>query len=114
MTTDLFDLTGKTALVTGSSRGLGLVLARGLGRAGATVVLNGRDEARLAEAVSALEGEGLSVRGHAFDITDSEEVDRAVGAIESEVGPVDVLVNNAGIQRRGRLEEIDEAAWREV
>jgi len=114
MTTDLFDLTGKTALVTGSSRGLGLVLARGLGRAGATVVLNGRDEPRLAVTVSALEGEGLSVRGYAFDITDSEQVDRAVGAIESEVAPVHVLVNNAGIQRRGRLEEIDEAAWREV
>ena len=114
MATGLFDLTGRTALVTGSSRGLGLTLARGLGRAGARVVLSGRDEERLAEAVSALEGEGLAVSGYPFDVADSEQIDRAAGRIESEVGPVDILVNNAGIQRRGRLEEIDESAWREV
>ena len=114
MNRDLFDLTNRIALVTGSSQGLGLTLARGLGQAGARIVLNGRNQAKLAEAVAAVEVDGLAVSGCAFDVTDAASIDRGVGEIENGVGPIDILVNNAGIQRRGTLESLDEAAWREV
>jgi len=110
----LFDLSGRRALVTGASQGIGLVLARGLAEAGATVVLNRRDEEKLARAVGALRAEGLGARTCAFDVTDAAAIDRGVTAAERDVGPVDILVNNAGIQRRGPLETMDEAAWREV
>jgi gluconate 5-dehydrogenase len=110
----LFDLSGRRAIVTGSSQGIGLVLARGLAEAGATVVLNGRDEAKLARSVAALKAEGLSVHGLAFDVTDGAAIDRSIAAAERSVGPIDILVNNAGIQRRGPLETMDETAWREV
>lgn len=114
MPSDLFDLGGRVALVTGSARGLGLVLARGLGEAGARIVLNGRDEARLAAAAALLKAAGIKAHAAAFDVTDSGAIDRGVTAVERDVGPIDVLVNNAGIQRRGPLETLDEAAWREV
>ncbi|MBE3070125.1 MAG: SDR family oxidoreductase [Planctomycetes bacterium] len=114
MPSDLFDLGGRVALVTGSARGLGLVLARGLGEAGARIVLNGRDETRLAAAVAALKAAGLDAYAAAFDVTDSGAIDRGVTAVERDVGPIDILVNNAGIQRRGPLETLDESAWREV
>jgi len=111
---DLFSLAGRTALVTGSSRGLGWTLARGLGRAGAALVVNGRNEPALAEAVAALADEGLDVRAAAFDVTDSEAVDRAVGDLQRDGVTVDILVNNAGIQRRGPLEDLSDADWRAV
>jgi len=114
MSENIFDLTGKNALVTGSSQGLGLVIAGGLGRAGATVILNGRDEARLNRAVGRLSEEGLAVRGFAFDVSDSGQVAAAVRRMEGELGPIDVLVNNAGLHRRGPLEKLDDRAWREV
>jgi len=111
MTTLLFDLSGRTALVTGSSRGLGLALARGLAEAGATVVLNGRDAATLSESVSSLVGAGFDVHGKSFDVTVSGEVETAVAAIENEVGPIDILVNNAGIQRRAALVDMTGDEW---
>jgi len=111
---DLFDLTGRTALVTGSSRGLGRVIAAGLGRAGAALVLNGRNEETLAEAVADLRGEGLNVRRAPFDVADSEAVDRAVTDLERDGAAADILVNNAGIQRRGPLEQLTDAQWNEV
>ncbi len=114
MSRHLFDLTNRIALVTGSSQGLGLTLARGLGQAGARIVLNGRNQEKLAKAVAAVEADGLTVSGCAFDVTDAASIDRGVGEIENRVGPIDILVNNAGIQRRGTLESLDEAAWREV
>ncbi len=114
MSLQLFDLTGRRALVTGSTQGIGHALARGLGRAGASLVLNGRNEARLASAVEDLRGEGMTVDGSAFDVTDGEAVTTAVDAIESSVGPVDVLVNNAGIQRRVPLQDADDETWSEV
>jgi gluconate 5-dehydrogenase len=110
----LFDLTGRIALITGSSQGIGLALARGLGQAGATVVLNGRDEAKLAAATDQLRAEGLSASGAAFDVTQAEAVERAVARIESETGPIGILVNNAGIHRRAPLEEMSGEQWREV
>jgi len=114
MTADLFRLDGRTALVTGSSRGLGLTIARGLGRAGASLVLNGRDEARLQAAVAGLAAEGFDVRGAAFDVTDTEAVDRAITRLEQDGLKVHILVNNAGIQRRGPLEALTDDAWRAV
>jgi NAD(P)-dependent dehydrogenase (short-subunit alcohol dehydrogenase family) len=114
MSSALFDLKGRRALVTGSSQGIGLVLARGLAEAGATVVLNGRDAENLARSVAALKAEGLSAHGCAFDVTDAAAIDRGMAGAERDVGPIDILVNNAGIQRRGPLEAMEEAAWREV
>ncbi len=110
----LFDLSGRRALVTGSSQGIGLALARALAGAGAAIVLNGRDEARLASAAAALRDAGFTAEVAAFDVTDREAVIAAVGRIEAELGAIDVLVNNAGIQRRAPLQDFPEAAWREI
>jgi gluconate 5-dehydrogenase len=114
MTRQLFDLTGRIALVTGSSQGLGLTIARGLGEAGATLILNGRNQEKLQRAVAALLGAGLKVTGCAFDVSDARQVQERIPALEREVGPIHILVNNAGIQRRGPLENVEEAVWREV
>lgn len=114
MSETLFDLTGKCAVVTGSSRGLGLVLARGLAVAGARVVLNGRDAGRLDAAVDSLHNQGFDVRGCGFDVTNVDAVDAAITQIEADCGPVAVLVNNAGIQRRGALTDLAAPVWREV
>jgi gluconate 5-dehydrogenase len=111
---ELFDLTGKVAVITGSSQGLGLVLARGLGQAGATIVLNGRNTEKLDRAVAKLSQEGITVSGYAFDVTDSTQIQTRIPTIEDEVGPIDILVNNAGVQRRAPLETIEEVVWREV
>ena len=110
----LFDLTGRRALITGSGQGIGLALARGLGGAGATVVLNGRDEAKLARAADALRAAGVAVELAAFDVTDQAAVLAGVAHIEAERGPIDILVNNAGIQRRAPLEDFSADTWREV
>jgi gluconate 5-dehydrogenase len=110
----LFDLTGKIALITGSSQGIGFGIARGLGQAGATIILNGRDKEKLNRAVSKLSQEGFKVYGCSFDVSDSNQIDGKISAIEREVGPIDILVNNAGIQRRGPLETFEEPVWREV
>ncbi|MFO8014159.1 MAG: SDR family oxidoreductase [Phycisphaerae bacterium] len=114
MSADLFSLAGRTALVTGSSRGLGRTMARGLGRAGAALVLNGRNEERLAAAVTALAREGLEVRGAPFDVTDSAAVGAALDDLERDGVAVDILVNNAGIQRRDALEDLTDDDWRAV
>ncbi len=110
----MFDLSGRIALVTGSSTGIGYGIARALGHAGARLVLNGRDGKRLAVAAAALQAEGLQVHEHAFDVTDRDRVLTAIEAIERGVGPIDILVNNAGIQRRGLLEDYDPATWQEL
>lgn len=110
----LFGLRGKVALITGSSHGLGFAIARGLGQAGASLVLNGRNEEKLQSAVSVLSGEGLTVSGYAFDVANEEQVQRKIALIEEEVGPIQILVNSAGIQRRAPLETVEESTWREV
>jgi gluconate 5-dehydrogenase len=110
----MFELDGRVALVTGSSAGIGFAIARALGHAGATLVLNGRDRRRLDEAAAALKDEGLVVQQRCFDVTDRDAVTAAVEAIEREVGGIDILVNNAGIQRRGPLEDYDAATWQEL
>ena len=111
---DPFDLRGRRALLTGSYRGLGQVLARGLAEAGAVVVLNGRSREPLEAEVARLRGEGLEAHGFPFDITRERDVDEAVGAIEREVGPLDILVNNAGVQKRAPLHEASTEDWRAI
>lgn len=114
MSTQLFDLTGKRALVTGSSQGIGNSLAGGLAAAGASVVLNGRDATKLEAAAKTLRTKGLTVDIAAFDVTDPEAVTKAIDAIETDLGPIDILVNNAGVQRRMPLEDYPVDTWREV
>jgi gluconate 5-dehydrogenase len=114
MSLSLFDLTGRIALVTGSSQGIGLAMAAGLARAGARVVLNGRDAAKLDQAVQLLAGEGLPVSGQAFDVSDSAAAEAGVAAIEAGVGPIDVLVNNAGKQHRAPAAEFPDEAWHDI
>ena len=111
---DSFRLDGRIALVTGSSAGIGLALARGLAQAGARVVLNGRDAPRLSQARDTLRGEGLAVEAQAFDVADRTAVDAAVHAIERELGPIVILVNNAGIQRRAPFVDFAAADWDEL
>ncbi len=110
----LFSLEGKTALVTGSSRGLGKVIARGLAEAGARIVLNGRDKGRLDSAVAEMKEAGHECRGFAFDIVDRREIAAGIDRIEKEVGPISILVNNAGIQERAPIVEMKEETWRKV
>ena len=109
-----FRLDGRVALVTGSSAGIGLALARGLAQAGATVVLNGRDGTRLAATRDALASEGLAVHARAFDVCDAAAVEAAVADIEAHVGAIDILANNAGMARRGAFHEIATADWQAV
>ena len=111
MSLTLFDLSGRRALVTGSSQGIGLALARGLAAAGAELVLNGRDAARLAEAAGSLRAEGHRVHELAFDVTDHDAARAAVDGFESGTGPIDILVNNAGMQHRGPLEDFPADAF---
>ncbi|WP_296494473.1 SDR family oxidoreductase [Rhodoferax sp.] len=108
---ETFQLNGHRALITGSSGGIGLALARALGQAGAHVVLNGRNAAKLAQTALALHAEGLHVSSEAFDVTDSAAVRSGVDAIESKLGPIDILVNNAGMQIRNPLHEFADADW---
>jgi len=109
-----FRLDGRRALITGSSSGIGLALARALGQAGAALVLNGRDPAKLQSAAAVLRGEGLTVQASAFDVTDAAAVRHAIAAIEAEQGAIDILVNNAGMQIRGPLHEFEDDAWQRL
>lgn len=114
MSTSPFDLSGRIALVTGSSRGIGLALARALGEAGAVVVMNARDESALEAAETSLRGEGLTVHCRPFDVCDVDAVSAAIESIEGEIGPVDILVNNAGLQIRGAMLDYDVDDFRRV
>jgi gluconate 5-dehydrogenase len=108
-----FDLAGRRAVVTGSGQGIGFALARGLAEAGASLVLNGRDAAKLDRAAETLRAEGHAVEAAAFDVTDQAAVADAIGRIAA-AGPIDILVNNAGIQRRGPLDTFPPETWHEV
>lgn len=110
-----FDLSGRTALVTGSSAGIGYALARGLAGAGARVILNARNAQKLEQAADRLRAEGGAfVLSAAFDVTDGAAVTEGIGRIEAEVGAIDILVNNAGMQRRAPLEQFEQAQWHEL
>ena len=99
MSAELFSLDGKTALITGSSQGIGYTLAEGLIKAGARVVMNGRDTVKLAAAAEQLGADQLT-----FDVTDHAASRTAVDSYEADHGPIDILINNAGMQHRGPLE----------
>ena len=109
-----FRLDGRVAFITGSSAGIGLGLARALGQAGATVVLNGRDAAKLAAAADTLRAEGLAVHEQAFDVCDAAAVEAGIDAIERGVGPIDILFNNAGMQHRAPFHEFPPEAWQRL
>ncbi|BAI74694.1 gluconate 5-dehydrogenase (plasmid) [Azospirillum sp. B510] len=113
MATDfsLFDLSGKRALVTGSGRGIGFALARGLAAAGAEIILNDIEESRVATAAEELRGAGHRTGYSVFDVTAHQDAADAVARVEETVGPIDILVNNAGIQRRAPLEEFKPEDW---
>ncbi len=110
----LFDLTGRTALITGSSKGIGFALAHALAGAGARVVLNARDAGQLAQARDALAAGGFDVRAAAFDVTDAAAVEAGIAAVEADVGPIDILVNNAGMQHRAPFAEFPIDAWHKI
>jgi gluconate 5-dehydrogenase len=114
MSLQKFRLDGRIALITGSSGGIGLALARGLAAAGARVAINGRSADKVGAVVAQLSGEGLSVCPAVFDVADREAVTRGVAAIEAGHGPIDILINNAGIQRRGAFEDYPDNLWEEI
>jgi len=106
-----FRLNGRWALITGSSGGIGLALARALGQAGAAVILNGRNADKLQAAAQELRAEGLSVSTAGFDVTDADAVRQGIDAIEKDIGSIDILVNNAGMQIRGPLHDFADTDW---
>jgi gluconate 5-dehydrogenase len=110
----IFDLSGRLALVTGSSKGIGAAIARGLAEAGAAVVLNGRDAAALEAARARLAEAGHRAHAAAFDVTDPAAVARAVEGIETEIGAIEILVNNAGMQHRAPLEDFPPDVWEKM
>ncbi|MBS1034127.1 SDR family oxidoreductase [Gluconobacter cerinus] len=110
MSVSLFDLTGRRALITGSSQGIGFSLAKGLQAAGAEVVLNGRDASKLSSASEELEG----VETLVFDVTDHAAVRTAIDRFEEDTGPIDILVNNAGMQHRAPLEDFPPEMFQKV
>ena len=111
---NLFDVSGKVVLITGSSRGLGFAYATGFAEAGAKVIVNGTARESVDRAVEEIRrAEGFAA-GYPFDVTDSAQVERSVAQIEREVGPIDVLINNAGIHRRAPLAEMTVEEWKAV
>ena len=115
MTHPLFDLTGKVALVTGATHGLGMAMAEGLASAGATLVINGHSsQDKIDAAVKHYQDKGYDARGYRFNVCDPDDVEQAVNAIEADVGPIDILVNNAGIIKRTPLLEMPLNDWQQV
>ncbi|OKL41867.1 gluconate 5-dehydrogenase [Pontibacter flavimaris] len=112
--TQLFDLTGKVALVTGATHGLGMAMATALGKAGATLVVNGNTPGKMERALAAYQQNGLNVTGYLFDVTDEEQVKENVARIEQEVGPIAILVNNAGMIQRTPALEMEVADFRKI
>jgi len=115
MSKDLFDLSGTIALVTGATHGLGQAMAIGLGKAGATLVVNGASsQQKLDNAVAEYKALGLNAHGYLFDVTDESQVIENLAKIEDEVGAVEILVNNAGIIKRTPLEDMEVADFEQV
>ncbi|MDP3945783.1 MAG: gluconate 5-dehydrogenase [Lutibacter sp.] len=111
----LFNVSGKIALVTGSTHGLGMAMARGLGLAGATIIVNGNSsQEKIDAAVAEYQREGIAAIGYKFNVTNEQEVITAIAKIEAEVGNIDILINNAGIIKRTPLLEMEVADFKEV
>src|SRR6478609_3152189 len=96
----LFDLTGKRALITGGTHGLGMAMAKGLALAGAELIINGHSPDKMEAALSEYKKSGYKAAGYLFDVTNEEEVTKAIDHIEEKVGPIDILINNAAIIKR--------------
>ena len=111
---DQFRLDGRLALITGSSASIGLALARGLAQAGAAVVLNGRNADKLTAACEQLKSEGFTAYSQCFDVAQGAEVTAAIASIEQNIGPIDILINNAGMQRRAPLQDFTHEHWHEL
>ena len=115
MSISLFDVKGKNALVTGSTHGLGMAMARGLGLAGATIIVNGNSsQEKIDKAVAEYKSEGINAVGYKFNVTDEAEVKAAIAKIQEEVGHIDILINNAGIIKRTPLIEMEVADFKQV
>ena len=111
---DLFSLAGKNILITGSAQGIGYLLATGLGKYGAQIIVNDITSERAEAAVAKLQQEGIRAVAAPFNVTHKQDIDAAIDHIEKEIGPIDVLVNNAGIQRRHPSTEFPEQEWNDV
>lgn len=109
-----FRLDGRFALVTGSSQGIGNAIARGLADAGATVIINGRDAGKVAAAATDLRKSGHTVHEVPFDVTKPADISAAVDRIERDIGPLSILVNNAGANKRMPLDQVSDEVWREI
>ena len=115
MSTSLFDLTGKVALVTGATHGLGMAMAKGIGRAGATLIINGNSSnEKIDKAVAIFKSEGIKAFGYRFDVTNEDQVQKAIARIEKEVGIIDILINNAGIIKRTPLLDMEVTDFEQV
>ena len=111
---DMFDLNGQVALITGATHGLGMAMAKGLGKAGATLVINGNTPAKMEKALESYRQEGYNVHGYLFDVTDEAQAEENIAQIEKQVGPIDILVNNAGMIKRVPALEMEVAEFRKV
>jgi len=112
---DLFNLERKVALVTGSTHGLGMAMAKGLGQAGATIIVNGNSsQQKIDDALKEYQSLGIKAYGYKFNVTDEDDVKGNIEKIKSEVGPIAILVNNAGIIKRTPLEDMEVADFRQV
>lgn len=114
MSINLFDLTGKIALVTGGTHGLGMAMATGLANAGATIVVNGQNKDKMDNALREYTENGIQAHGYLFDVTNEEAVKNQLDIIENEVGPIDILVNNAGIIKRTPVVDMELSDWEQV
>ncbi|MCF7561576.1 gluconate 5-dehydrogenase [Sabulilitoribacter multivorans] len=115
MSMSLFDVKGKNALVTGSTHGLGMAMARGLGLAGAKIIVNGNSsQEKIDIAVAEYKSEGINAVGYKFNVADEEQVISAISKIEAEIGQIDILINNAGIIKRTPLIEMEVADFKQV
>ena len=115
MSQTLFNIQGKVALVTGSTHGLGMAMAMGLGKAGATIIVNGNSsQEKIDIAIADYKKEGITAFGYKFNVSDEAQVIDAVKKIETEVGPIDILVNNAGIIKRTPLVDMEVADFKQV
>ncbi|WP_298949577.1 gluconate 5-dehydrogenase [uncultured Polaribacter sp.] len=115
MSQALFDITGKVALVTGSTHGLGMSMAMGLGKAGATIVVNGNSsQEKIDKAVELYKAAGINAVGYKFNVADEAQVIENIKKIETKVGNIDILVNNAGIIKRTPLAEMEVEDFKQV
>ncbi|WP_109436815.1 MULTISPECIES: gluconate 5-dehydrogenase [Aquimarina] len=115
MTNSLFDVSGKIALVTGSTHGLGMAMAKGLGQAGATIIVNGNSsQEKIDNAVTEYKNEGIHAIGYKFDVSNEQEVISTIKKIETEIGYIDILINNAGIIKRTPLIDMEVDDFKQV